>query len=91
MSKASKDYLTNVPDEIQLKLMAFLNGTKEILAFHSDTFYPSLMNCDLNISCICDVFKQHMEAKSFNIYNVYAAFVREALTLLGSYFSPEVN
>lgn len=91
MSKATKDYLTNIPDEVQLKLLTFLNGTKQILAFHLETFYPALTNCDLNISSICDVFKRHMEAKSFHIYNVYAAYVREALGLLASYLSPEVN
>lgn len=90
MSKATKDYLTNIPDDIQHKLLTFLNATKQILIFHTEIFYPSLKDCNLNISCICGTFKKHIETKMFHVYSVYAAHVREAQSLLSNWCSVAV-
>lgn len=91
MSTTCKNYLTNISDETQLKLTTFLDAAKQILTMHTNILYPALQSCDLNVSCICDVFKQNVETKMFHIYNVYAAHVSDALRLLSEYLTAEEN
>lgn len=91
MSKSAKDYLTNISDETQLKLATFIDSAKQIISLHSNVLFPALQSCDLNAYCICDVFKQNIEAKMFHIYNVYAAYVSDALRLLSDYSTTEDN
>lgn len=82
LNKTMKTYLTNIPDDLQLKMADYLNAIKSIIKFHTTVFYPKLQQSDLNITTICDTFKMHIESMDFATYNTYAAYANEAHKLL---------
>lgn len=75
-------HLSNLSDAFQEKLDSFLTAIKIIFSFHADSFQPKLLQCEMNTLPICDLIKTSIEAKDFNSYLNYAAFVTEAVSLI---------
>lgn len=85
LSQTISNYLSNLPDDLQLTLATYLNAIRLIFEFHSATFYPKLLQCDAKVTIICDLFRTHIDAMKFAIYHTYAANVTEAQKLLQNY------
>lgn len=91
LSQTISTYLTNLPDDLQYTLSTYLSAIRRIYEFHSVTFHPKLLQCDAKVTIICDLFRTHFEAMSFNVYHTYAANVSEAQKLLQNYTIDNVS
>lgn len=85
MNNANTTYLTELPDDLRATLSVFLDTFEKIFKFHSDTFYPKLLQCEMKIITICDLIKTYLDHFEFNDYFKYAAYVHEALQMIQNY------
>lgn len=77
-------YSSNLPEYLQSTLATYLKSIDSIAKFHADTFYPKLLECDMETTKICHLIKTHINSLDFNVYFDYAAYVNEAISLIGN-------
>lgn len=82
LKTAVTTYLTDLPDDLRTTLDTFLKAFRRITKFHTETFHPKLIQCEMKTITICDLIKTHLDNSDFNIYFKYAAYVHEALQMI---------
>lgn len=82
LKNAVTTYLTDLPDGLRTSIEIFLKAFRRIRKFHTDTFHPKLLQCEMRTIAICDLIKSHLDNYDFNIYYKYAAYVHEALQMI---------
>lgn len=82
LKTAMTTYLSDLPDDLNANLDPFLKAFRRITKFHTDTFHPKLIQCEMKTITICDLIKNHLDNFDFNIYFKYAAYVHEALQII---------
>lgn len=82
LKTAMTTHLTDLPDDLHANLDPFMKAFRRITKFHTDTFHPKLIQCEMKTITICDLLKNHLDNSDFNIYFKYAAFVHEALQII---------
>lgn len=91
LKNAISTYLTDLPDDLRTNLKPYLNAINRIAKFHTEIFYPKLLQCDMKTITICDLIKTCLDSLEFNIYFKYSAFVHEALQLIQNLNSVRIS
>lgn len=91
MKNAVTTFLTDLPDDLRTNVETYLKSIKRIKKFHTDTFHPQLLQCEMKTIAICDLIKSHLDRSDFNAYLKYAAYVHEALQMIRNFHQNSVR